>query len=331
MTPTRALRSVLLLAVLLQPIACSPTAESPSGVAEPATGDVDATAAHGDFPEEISLPDGFRPEGVTSGPGSTFYVGSLADGRVYRGDLQTGEGARLVPGVKGRVAVGMQWESRRGGRLWVAGGPTGAVTVYDASTGAEIERWTVPGSGFLNDVAVTDEAVYVTDSMVQRLVVIPLGRGGAVPDEGAATTRRLSGDIAYTDGFNANGIRAVDDGRALVLVQSSTGKLFRVDPGTGVAETIDVMGDDLLSGDGLELDGERLYVVRGGGGNDVAVLRLEPDAGGARFERLLTDDDLDVPTTATVAADRLWVVNGRFDTTPTPTTPYSVVQVETEE
>lgn len=42
---------------------------------------------------------------------------------------------------------------------------------------------------------------------------------------------------------------------------------------------------------------------------------------------VLTDPDLDVPTTATLAAGRLWAVNARFGTTPTATTRYDVVQV----
>lgn len=287
-----------------------------------------AAATGGPFPATIALPDGIQPEGITSGPGTTFYVGSLADGRVYRGDLRTGVGEVLVEGVDGRVAVGMQFDPRRGGRLWVAGGPTGAVTVYDARTGAQLGRWVVPGSGFLNDVAVTPDAVYVTDSAVQRLVVVPLGPGGRVPGDDAATTLPLTGDITFTDGFNANGIRAVQGGQALVLVQSSTGMLFRVDPDTGAAEAIEVTGGDLVGGDGLEVVGSHLYVVRGGGGDDIAVLRLPPDGTTARFERLLTDSELDVPTTATVAAGRLWTVNARFGTPPTPTTSYQVVQVD---
>lgn len=312
MTPNPAVRIVLL---------CLAGALLVSGAAG------SATAASPVFPATIPLPGGIQPEGITSGPGSTFYVGSLADGRVVRGDLRTGASELLVEGADGRVAVGMQFDRRRGGRLWVAGGPTGAVTVYDARTGTELGRWEIPGSGFLNDVAVTRDAVYVTDSVVQRLVVIPLGRGGRIPGEDAASTLPLTGDISYTEGFNANGIRPVLGGRALVLVQSNTAMLFRVDPDTGVARTIEVTGGGLAGGDGLETVGNRLYVVRGGGGDDIAVLRLRQGATTARFVRLLTDSDLDVPSTATVAAGRLWAVNARFSTAPTPTTPYHVVRV----
>jgi hypothetical protein len=44
------------------------------------------------FPESIRLPNGFQPEGIASGGGTTFYVGSIPTGAVYRGDIETGEG-----------------------------------------------------------------------------------------------------------------------------------------------------------------------------------------------------------------------------------------------
>ena len=38
------------------------------------------------FPQVISLPNGFQPEGIATGNGTTFYVGSIPTGAVYRGD-----------------------------------------------------------------------------------------------------------------------------------------------------------------------------------------------------------------------------------------------------
>jgi sugar lactone lactonase YvrE len=287
-------------------------------------------ARGGESLQTIPLPLGLQPEGITSDGESTFYVGSLADGRVIRGDLDSGDTEVLVPGITGRVAVGMRFEDRDEGRLWVAGGPTGAVTVYDADSGDELGRWVVPGSGFLNDVTVTEDAAYVTDSQVQRLVVVPLGDDGALPGPDAATTLPLTGDVSFDpDDFNANGITALDDD-LLVLVQSSTGMLFLVDPATGVTDAIEGTEGDLVSGDGLELGAGRLFVVRGGGGNDVAVVRLRQNGRSARVERVVTQPDFDVPTTATFADGRLWAVNARFDTEPTPTTEYTVVQVDVD-
>ena len=285
-----------------------------------------ATAAPA-FPGTVPLPAGSQPEGIADGPGSTFFAGARADGSIYRGDLRTGRGSVLVPGVSGRVAVGMQYEER-GQRLWVAGGATGAVTIYDSRTGAELGRWVVPGSGFLNDLDVTADAVYVTDSRVQRLVVIPLGPGGELPGPGGVRTLPLTGDLTYTTGFNLNGIRALPGQRGLIATQSSTGALYRIDPRTGVATEVPLEGEMLTGGDGLVLRGRTLFVVHGFGTNEAAVVRLSADGGSGRVLGRIGDPDLDRPTTGILAGGSLWLVNGRFATPPTPTTPYAVVRVD---
>jgi hypothetical protein len=276
--------------------------------------------------DSIALPPGLRPEGITSDGERTFFVGSLADGRVVRGDLRSGDTEVLVPGRSGRVAVGMVYEERHD-RLWVAGGPTGAVTVYDADSGQRLGRWVTPGSVFLNDVTVTSDAAYVTDSGQQHLVVVPLRGNGRLPGPDAATTLDLTGDFSVIpDEFNANGIRALDDDQ-LVMVQGSAATLFLVDPRTGETDAVEMTGGRLAGGDGLELADGRLVVVRGAGDNTVAVLRLDAGRATAEVEQVIRDRDFDVPTTATFADDDLWVVNARFDTEPTPTTEYDAVRV----
>ena len=86
------------------------------------------------FPEVIPLPPGFQPEGIAIGRGTTFFVGSIPTGAIYKGDLRTGEGDVLVDPVGGRAAIGLAVDSA-GQRLYVAGGPTGQAYVYDTETG----------------------------------------------------------------------------------------------------------------------------------------------------------------------------------------------------
>ncbi len=128
----------------------------------------------------------------------------------------------------------------------------------------------------------------------------------------------LTGDIAYTTGFNANGL-ATSAGW-LILVQSNTGLLFRVNPETGNARLIDTDGQSLTAGDGLEIRGRTLYVVRNQL-NLVAVLRLSRDRLSARDIGDITAPEgaLSVPTTATAALGGLYVVNARFGVMPPPT------------
>lgn len=319
-----------LLAALAAPPAAAAArpAPTPATARTPATAAADAPGAAPSVarPKTLPLPDGFRPEGITSA-GATFFVSSLADGAIYRGDVRTGRGSVLVPGAPGRVAVGLDYDRQRG-LVWAAGGPTGTVTAYDARTGRTRATYRF-AAGFLNDLVVTRRAVYVTDSQRAQLAVIPLqpGRRG-LPAASAARTLPLTGDFALVpNAFNANGIVAARGGRVLVLVQSATGRLFRVDPATGRARTVAVSGGTLVGGDGLERRGRRLYVARGTGPNRVDLLRFGPGLRSARVVSTITDPTLDVPSTVTLAAGGLYAVNARFSTPPTATTRYSVTRL----
>src|SRR3954452_22619859 len=113
--------------------------------------------------DEVALPPGFRPEGIAVAPDGTFYVGSLAAGAIYRGDLGSGEGAVFVEPVDGQVAVGLHLH---GDQLWVAGGATGAARVYDAASGELLQSWQLTsGTTFINDVVVTGDTAWFTDSV----------------------------------------------------------------------------------------------------------------------------------------------------------------------
>src|SRR5512138_3425501 len=63
-------------------------------------------------PAVIPLPDGLQPEGIAAGQGTTFYVGSIPTGAIYRGDLQTGKGEVLVQPQEGRQAIGLKYDNR---------------------------------------------------------------------------------------------------------------------------------------------------------------------------------------------------------------------------
>src|SRR4029077_9685529 len=74
----------------------------------------------GNFPARIDLPNGFFPEGIESGRGTSFFVGSMTDGAIWRGDLRTGSGTVLAAGAPGRASAGIAYEAGRN-RIWVAG------------------------------------------------------------------------------------------------------------------------------------------------------------------------------------------------------------------
>jgi hypothetical protein len=283
---------------------------------------VTAPSGHRRLLDRIALPAGFQPEGITSGPGARFYAGSLSDGALYVGDLRTGFGSVILPGAPGRRLVGLYFD-RRSGLVWAAGaqGADGMVWAIDGATGAVRAAVVIAGAGFLNDLVATRDAVWVTDSAVDRLTRIALGRRGR-PTGAAPTFSTLAGTWPTAGAFRANGIRALPDG-SLLIDHSSAGGLWRFVPEDRTLAPITVTGSPaVVSGDGMELSGDTLYVVRGTGGSDVSVLELTHRAGGwsAEVTGVLSSPDLDVPSTATLARGSLWAVNARFGTVADPAT-----------
>lgn len=281
-------------------------------------------AAQAEGLDRIELPDGWAPEGITT-DGDLLFAGSLANGAIWQADPTTGEGEILAAGGEGQIAAGIEHDAY--GRLWTAGGPTGMVRSYDSTTGELLATYPFEG-GFLNDVAATPEAIYITDSFVPQILVIPLGEAGELPEPEAATALPLSGDLEYVDGFNLNGIVAAPAG--LVVVHSGKGELYRVDPATGVSALIDTGEVPLSAGDGLELGGDTLYVLRNSS-NLVVALALDEAAETASFLGERTSDDYDVPTTLALVGDDLWAVNARFGTDVTPETAYWITRVDAVE
>jgi len=282
------------------------------------------------FPEIIPLPNGFQPEGIAVGYGTEFFVGSLATGAIYEGDLRTGGGSILVPGEEGRVAVGLAFDERSG-YLIVAGGPTGLAYVYDTRTGEEVATIPLAGAGnFINDAVVTRSAVFFTSSFEAVLYRVPLLAGGGLPDPVQVQALTLSGDWQQVPGagvFNANGIDATPNGKTVIIVNASLGNLYRVNPRTGQAALIDLGGETVTMGDGILLDGKTLYVVRNFA-NELAVVQLSPDLASGTVTNRLTNPAFRIPTTIDELGHRLYLVNARFDVeNPGPDTEYEVVQV----
>lgn len=279
------------------------------------------------FPDVIQLPDGFQPEGIASGTGTTFYVGSIPTGAIYRGDLRTGEGDVLVPAQSGRAAIGLKYDERTG-LLFVAGGPTGFAYVYDGETGenvAAIQLTTSPS--FINDVVITKDAAYFTNSFQPILYKVPLENNGELPATPTVEEIPLGGEYQFTPGaFNANGIAATPNGKTLIIVNSTEGALYTVNPETGIAERIDLGTGSVPNGDGILLQGKTLYVVQNRL-NQIAVVELSSDLSSGTIVETITSSNFRVPTTIARFGSSLYAVSARFGTPPNPDTEYEVVRV----
>lgn len=267
------------------------------------------------FPASIPLPDDFAPEGVAVGRGATFYAGSLVDGDIYRGDLRTGEGAVFVD-VSDRQAAGLKVD-RRHRLLFVAGGATGNAFVYDLRDGSTVA--VIPlapaGASLINDVVVTRQGAWFTDSFSPVLHFVPFGPGGELGD---AVALEVTGPAATVLGIGLNGIEATANGRTLIVGHTGLGALFTVDPATGASREIELPAGTITLDtlDGILLDGRTLWTVENFA-NEVTAIRLSRDLASGTVTAVLTNDDVDglfrVPTTIAEHGDRLVLVNGRFD------------------
>ena len=251
-------------------------------------------------PHLIQLPADFGPEGIAVGNAHTFYVGSLAPataGQILVGDLRTGSFTELVPPT-GRFAAGMKFDPRSG-YLFVAGGTSGRATIYDASSGVEIVfyQFLPPGVSGINDVTVTREAAYFTDTTRPFLGRVALGPNGQ-PGQGELiplpANFGVRGPCTVGPSPRGNGIAASPEGDQLILVHMSEGRLYLVDTATHTPVPIEIGGGDFAGGaalcstDGVLLDGRTLYAVQAALSR-VAVVEMAPDLLSGTVTRYITE------------------------------------------
>jgi sugar lactone lactonase YvrE len=269
-------------------------------------------SAH-DVPDTIDLPAGFAGEGVATA-GRTYYAGSLADGRIARGSIRTGSTEVFVANPLTPVSVGLKAD-RRHDLLWVAGGPSGQAAVYSLDDGSPVGAVTLTtAQSFVNDVTVTRNAAYFTNSFAPEIYRVPVSRRGEVGD---AETIALSGPAAeFVEGFNINGIAATRDGRTLIAVNSAKGELYTIDAATGSSTLIDLGGASVVSGDGIFLDGRTLYVLQNGvfGGvpNQIAVIELDRSLTSGEVVDTITSPLFETATTLALSGDVIVAVNAQF-------------------
>ena len=187
-----------------------------------------------------------------------FYVSGVNDGGdVYRGRLGEQQLERWVDGA-GTTGRGIDVDDA--GRVFVAGGPSGAVRVFDRSGTLLTTLATGATGSFLNDVWVDrDGSVYVSDSSLPKIWRITSTGGAWTISEWLD----VSASIAYTPSttdFDLGGI--VTDGDILLTSQGTTGQLWRIDMRTKQITEVDLGGTRIFNADGIALRGSTLWVVQ---------------------------------------------------------------------
>jgi len=274
----------------------------------------------------IVLPGATSAEGIARGHGSTFYAGDLFAGNIYRGDVEAQTAELFIDVPDGRQAAGMSFDERYD-LLFVAGAGTGQAYVYDTTNGSTVATYTFGAQGvaFINDVVVTGDGAWFTDSLQAQLYLVPIDNYDGTL--GAAITLTLTGPAADTgDDFNLNGIVATPNGRTLIVAHTGNGQIYRVNPETGESALIE--GVSVPNVDGLVLRGRQLWAVQNLESNQVSRIRLAQDLSSGEVVGVITSALFHSPSTAALFGTILAVVNTHFDTGIPPTADeYEVVLV----
>lgn len=272
----------------------------------------------------VSSQPGTLPEGIEVAPNGRVYVTGSGDGDVYVSNPGSpGRLELLADGAtQGRTAaLGIERDQRN--RLWVAA--VDHVDLLDRS-GRLLQRIEVPGTGadsYLNDLTVTRDAVYVTDSNTAVVWRIPLTGNEIGPMERWLDLTQVFPYPVYY--FYLNGIVASPDGNRLLVASQGLGALIRVDVAAKSANFVD-SGGTPFGADGMVLEDNTVY----------GVLNYEaPDGRQGVYRGVLSADwssmtvtpvdtaGFDSPTTLARHRGRTFVVNSQLDRAP-GTPPYTV-------
>ncbi|KAJ1621727.1 hypothetical protein T492DRAFT_1149480 [Pavlovales sp. CCMP2436] len=220
----------------------------------------------------IPLPNGFFPEGVVAGPPDCLFVGSIVGGTIAMVNTKTSPVHNSMTALDGDPN---RRADRRWRNDWTRGGANG-IQAFDLD-GQLLGEVVIEGGGFVNDIAVTADAAYGTDSHLPVLYKWPFLEDGIY---GALETIQLGGD------YVANGDH------------------YKVNP-AGMSTEVDVKDEagepyQLLGGNGMVLCGESRLVVMAGSSNQLVVVTLGQDWMSADVTGFVTSDNFDDPATAAV-------------------------------
>lgn len=279
----------------------------------------------------ILLEGATATEGIAAGEGTTFYAGDRLNGDIYRGDIRENTAGLFIDAPDGRVAIGMKADVKHD-LLFVAGGGTGDAYVYSTETGetAGVFNLTDQESPFINDVTLTRDGAWFTNSRAAELYFLPVDKDGKL---GKVERLPLTGPAALPwTGNGPNGIAAVNGGKTLILAHSAFGALFTVnldddrddgdnhDDGEDAERgaTARIEGVDVPNVDGILVQGRQLWAVQNRL-NKIARIKLSGDLSSGTVRDEITSPDFNVPTTIAKFGNTLAAVNAKFGQQPQPT------------
>ncbi|MFJ5776465.1 SMP-30/gluconolactonase/LRE family protein [Streptomyces sp. NPDC093094] len=284
--------------------------------------------------DAITLPgnDAF-PEGIAVDyrNGDT-YITSFQTGAVYKAPAgQTAAQVWLPAGTDGRTAA-MGTDVDKNGRIWVT--ESNAVTVYDTATRARLARFVSPtvGHSVINDLDMTaDGTAYITDSTRQKVYKVTPAQLSEAISSGAERTLSVGFDLngiitPQPEGtITLNGIEAGQYSNWLITVDMATGDLFNLNVATGKATKVQLAGSSPVSGDGLLIEKNKLWVSQFGT-NKVSRLLLNSEGTSALVEHEASDPVLKHPTTLVRKDGSIHIVRSQYGLDPT-LLPFSIGRI----
>lgn len=274
--------------------------------------------------DDVIVLDGAKSaEGIAAGKGRTFYAGELMTGDIFRGDIRDDKATRFIDVPDGRMAVGMKADVRNH-LLYVAGGGNGKAYIYNTETKATVADLTLTtkAGSFINDVVLTDDGAWFTNSKYGELYQVKANRWGEVRKAvRTLTVKGEAGAALAPEDFGLNGIESARDGRVLIVAHSKNAALYTVNPRSG--ESSRIKGLDLRFVDGILVQGNTLWAVQNML-NQIARVKLANDLSSGTVRDVITSKHFDIPTTVARFGDTLAAVNAQFNR---PASPHEVVLV----
>lgn len=276
----------------------------------------------------VSRSPGILPEGIAVQRDGTMYVSSDGTGALYRGRVRD---PRMLPfpaegaGDRGS-SRGVHTDAR--GRVFSVGGAQ--LTVHDRR-GRLIATRTAPagplGAPDLNDLVITENAVYVTDwanPLVLRARIDDDGRVGPLEPWLDIRPALPQFPARY---WLLNGIVADRTGTTLLVASNGTEAVWRVDVATRDVTQLR-LGGESFGADGMVLHGRTLYAVLNfGAPHGVYIAELDEGLRTGTVTHRITGEPFDLPTTLARYGCRLYVVNSQLDDPPGEP-PYTVSAVD---
>lgn len=286
-------------------LAASLTVTAPAAAAS-------TTRADGPGPIGYDLPEAgvyLEGIGVDQHAGYVYVSATNRSGTIYRARIGSPQLSVWVGPRDGDNGRGITVDGD--GRVYVAGGPTGEVRVFDRSGTLLAELATGAAGSFLNDVWIgPDGAAYVTDSSLPIVWRVSERHGSWRIANWLDVSTTVPYTPALTD-FDLGGIVSTPDRRYLLLAQGTTGALWRIDLRTKAVRQIRVDGDALVNADGLALRGHELVVVQNFT-RRITTLRLAQDWTAAQVREVIATPTDRTFTTADFARGDLLVVDAQF-------------------